>query len=320
MLRNSILNAAILPLGIFNYKRPETKRVRAYYHAGCIDGIVASLQSPVRDAREWRHKKPPAIEEFDDMKGGEVHFYDVCPEPEYITQLAENTNILIIDHHKDAVSRAPIMRNVRIVYGEDSAAILSHKYFKSGPVPAFLRHISNNDTYKEVRESDLLILYLKVNGKVTREELLNFSPSDEETAAYIKQAEDLDAQLTLAAKTRASGILPVRLRSGGETHIVAFTTFSKEYEVNYFVREIMAAHPEIQLVFLTDENVTSPDVLEIKMRGDRNRPELRANANTIIKGTDGMFGGGHDTSAVGKVRLAKGEEVGDPVRFFDLIL
>lgn len=120
------------------------------YHDHCLDGIAAAWVV-------WRHFKNLGLEITlipgvynkplpEGLAGKTVFVVDFSFDREKTEWLIENTNLVLLDHHKSAKKALQGLCEVDLTY---SGAMLAWRYFNPNtPAPEAIRYVEDNDLWK----------------------------------------------------------------------------------------------------------------------------------------------------------------------------
>ena len=120
------------------------------YHDHCLDGIAAAWVV-------WRHFKNLGLEITlipgvynkplpEGLAGKTVFVVDFSFDREKTEWLIENTNLVLLDHHKSAKKALQGLCEVDLTY---SGAMLAWRYFNPNtPAPEGIRYVEDNDLWK----------------------------------------------------------------------------------------------------------------------------------------------------------------------------
>lgn len=142
-------------------QKPITEFDYVVYHEYCPDGISSAWVTSLVNENAIRigcfAGKNPVLS--DSLTNKTILFCDICPTPEYLKLLVDQKvkHVLVIDHHKDAISKISNIPEISYfsfltLYtntdNTKSGCILTWEYFfPNKPAPWFLEYISDRDTW-----------------------------------------------------------------------------------------------------------------------------------------------------------------------------
>ena len=244
----------------------------AFYHAKCPDGVTASLYAPSNVKKGWFHGKENYLQE--EIAGASVLFCDVCPDPDELKKICSLAkSVEIIDHHKEvseaALNIARSTPNLKVLYVPDvCASVLMFMRANPGkPIPPFIYHLNNNDTFKKNRESDDLIFWLTSTVKPDPEEyqkLVNLD--EEEVKVAISKAREFVQPIRIAAAEMEAAGITLSIAD----YRVRFVKLTSKIEPNFVWEAVQEADPTVHLLALYEDYKEGENIV-IKFRGDPQR-------------------------------------------------
>jgi oligoribonuclease NrnB/cAMP/cGMP phosphodiesterase (DHH superfamily) len=130
-----------------------------FYHYPCNDGELAKViwetKYPKSKFYRWDHKDVEKSINILKTLSDTVVFLDVCPS---INVLPIHLNIIIIDHHENAVIRLKELsnyENIQIIYDiKKSGCMLTWEYCYNEPMPLVVKHIGDKDIWNFGKDTE----------------------------------------------------------------------------------------------------------------------------------------------------------------------
>ncbi len=301
------------------------------YHKGCPDAVFAKYliekYCDINDDVFMEYAHNTGCDDFkESLIGRDVLFLDVMPNPSDLVKIKETSNsVSVIDHHfkvhKDNV-KAGLTNDINdMFYDGVSVALVVARLInvQNSYELQMAQSISDNDTFKEIHESECLFLAInkRLDGVVTTEKFAELIKNTDLQTLYDEGCE-LMAKLHARAQyeideRKANGIVVHEIQITGEDgtkpYRVIVTDLTSIKDVNIFVSKAMEQFDVHYVILVQPKIEATKNGLSIitKVRGDAKKYKTY-DMNDICS-TFKVSGGGHKGAGVMRIQI---EQFADP--------